>query len=107
MMKNNFGCLSYDTIKVNEHGLYIPNSFTPNGDGLNDRFIIPDFEKYMNASLGIFNRYGTRIYETNDPKKGWDGTFKGELCPPGSYVWILRTGINLQRTYKGSVTLIR
>jgi len=106
-VKNNYSCIASDTIMVNELGLYIPNAFTPNGDGLNDRFQILGFEKYINVSLRIFSRSGVQVFETTNPEEGWDGTFKGELCLPDTYAWILRWGSNFQRTSKGTITLIR
>ncbi|MEI6456305.1 MAG: gliding motility-associated C-terminal domain-containing protein, partial [bacterium] len=106
-VQNKFGCLAFDTIMVNELGLYIPNAFTPNGDGLNDRFQVLGFDQTGNVSMRIFNRWGVRVFETTNPEEGWDGTYGGQLCPPETYAWILRWGLNLQRTTKGTITLIR
>ena len=68
--------------------VYFPNAFTPNGDGLNDEFKVvtpsTDVEVF---SLSIFNRWGALIFQTNDISKGWDGTFKGTICPHGTYVF--------------------
>lgn len=68
--------------------VYIPNSFTPNGDRLNDNFIPKfncDFSKYI---LQVFNRWGEKVFETTNPYKGWDGTFQNVETPQGSYVYI-------------------
>jgi len=71
---------------------YVPNAFTPNGDNVNDVFKAEgegiDMDNYK---MSIFNRWGTKIFETNDMKKGWDGTYKGEIVPTGSYVWQIRS----------------
>jgi gliding motility-associated-like protein len=62
-----------------------PNAFTPNGDGRNDRFrpvLYGNMEEY---EISIYNRFGERVYQSNDPKSGWDGIYKGELCDVGMY----------------------
>ncbi|TRZ69755.1 MAG: hypothetical protein D4R97_09460, partial [Bacteroidetes bacterium] len=69
-----------------EYSLYIPNAFTPDGDGLNDVFRIT-YKGVENSSLRIFNRFGEEIFSTDDPISGWDGRFKGQLCPDGAYVY--------------------
>ncbi len=96
------------TIK-NNCGIYIPNSFTPNNDGLNDLFkptINLAFQKYR---FIIFNRYGKKIFETYEYWKGWDGTYKGKEQAMGSYVYrISFTNINGYETENnGTVLLIR
>jgi len=71
-----------------EIALFLPNSFTPNGDGLNDNFIPKGFglstESY---SFLIFNRWGEVVFETNNILEGWDGYFKGKLLSTGVYAW--------------------
>ncbi|HEU4716882.1 MAG TPA: T9SS type B sorting domain-containing protein, partial [Bacteroidia bacterium] len=88
--------------------LFIPNAFTPNGDGTNDIFFayginVSDFD------LMIFDRWGMLLYETNDMSKGWNGTFKGEKCQEDVYVWKLRYHDNLGNAYEktGHVSLVR
>ena len=69
---------------------YIPTGFSPNGDGLNDSFkVIGEGMDLANFKLMVFNQWGELIFESNDPKNGWDGTQKGELVPTGTYVWRL------------------
>jgi gliding motility-associated-like protein len=89
--------------------MYIPNAFTPNGDGHNDRFrFIPvgivDYKYFR-----IYNRWGAEIYSSTDFRAGWDGYFKGMPAPIDTYIWILEgvdyTGKEI--TKKGTVTLIR
>ncbi|MFA5782705.1 MAG: gliding motility-associated C-terminal domain-containing protein, partial [Bacteroidales bacterium] len=82
-------CSFSDTIKVTEAGsltMFFPNTFTPDGDGLNDIFTgIGDGASYFN--MRIFNRWGQQIFETDDQYKGWDGTY--QKCPVQQdvYVW--------------------
>jgi len=84
------GCKSTDTVQILWSGtpFYLPNAFTPNGDGLNDSFrAIPRYDYVNRYHMSIYNRWGQRIYETMDINKGWDGTFKGSPCMMGAYVF--------------------
>jgi gliding motility-associated-like protein len=78
---------------LNEFEVHIPNTFTPNRDGLNDYFL-PIFSDYgvelSFYTLEIFDRWDHLIYRSTDLKKGWDGKAKNELCQEGSYVYRLR-----------------
>ena len=83
-------CKSTDTIQILWSGtpFYLPNAFTPNGDGLNDTFgPIPRYDYVKKYHLSIYNRWGQRIYETTDINKGWDGTYKGSPSQAGAYVY--------------------
>lgn len=93
---SNQGC--YDTLQlpnvvyVNPRGfVYIPDAFTPNRDDRNDVFkpvglnLQKDFYTFQ-----IYNRWGQLIFESKDPEKGWDGTFNGQLCQSGVYVYKLQ-----------------
>jgi gliding motility-associated-like protein len=105
------GCEGRDTVFIKVYNgptFYVPNSFTPNGDGVNEIFrAIP--VGMANSYFRIFNRTGQLMFETSQYLKGWDGTFNGKLQPNGTYVWIV-TGTD--RDYKkvemkGTVNLIR
>ncbi|MDQ6763816.1 MAG: gliding motility-associated C-terminal domain-containing protein, partial [Bacteroidota bacterium] len=92
-----------------ETTVYIPNSFTPNNDGLNDYFkpiIAGVFEQYQ---LTIYNAYGQIVFSTNMIDKSWDGSFKGIQQKSGVFVYICKyksknEGVKL---IKGSLMLIR
>ncbi|CAN5177672.1 hypothetical protein BH09BAC1_BH09BAC1_01170 [soil metagenome] len=88
--------------------LYVPNVFTPNGDGRNDIFNVYGYG-YNEMLLQVFNRWGEKMFETTDPKAGWDGTFKGELMIPGVYVYQVTVYyLDGQEGYKkGSITLLK
>lgn len=111
-LKTTSGCITVDTqvVKINKNiVIYVPNAFTPNNDALNDYlkpFMIGIKElRYFK----IFNRWGELVYETKDPKKGWDGKFKGVPVQAHTLVWMLE-GIGVDnKTYnaKGSTVLIR
>lgn len=87
--------------------IFIPNSFTPNGDGKNDLF-----KAYGNIIAGInmkiFNQWGQLIYETSDVQSGWDGKQKGKLQPMGVYVYAIRVRLNNGEEVlrKGTVNLL-
>jgi gliding motility-associated-like protein len=106
------GCVGYDTVFVKVYEgpkYYIPNSFTPNGDGINDIFrAIPVGISYT-TYFRVYNRLGELVFETNKWLKGWDGTYKGKDQPNGTYVWIVYgTDRNLNKVIeKGTVNLIR
>ncbi|MBP9177755.1 MAG: gliding motility-associated C-terminal domain-containing protein, partial [Flavobacteriales bacterium] len=92
--------------------VYVPNSFTPNNDGINDRFL-PSLAGPVDVyELNIFDRWGERIHTTADRYAGWDGTYNGVLSQDGVYVWTLDyrvlgpTGVKSERLV-GHVTLLR
>lgn len=84
---------------------YIPNTFTPNGDGLNDVFFLAGAECLERARLEIYNRWGQLVFETDDPfNEFWDGTFQGKDVPQGVYPYIF---YHYRGQRKGTVTLFR
>lgn len=103
------GCYSYDTISVFFDGaIYVPNSFTPDGDGINDIFYaygidIKEFEMY------IFDRWGEKLFYSDDMEDGWNGTYKGTLVKNDTYVWkvIFKDVLDKRGELIGTVTLIR
>ena len=112
-VESNAGCTATDTIDITVYkvdpGLYVPNAFTPNGDGINDIFRpIPIGMKSLRY-FRVYNRSGQLIFSTSIQNLGWDGTFKGKAQDSDVYVWIVE-GVDYQgKTIfrKGSVTLIR
>lgn len=89
IVSNQYGC--WDTAYINvevtpEHRFYVPNTFTPNGDGLNDVFMpaVMGAEQYH---FMVFDRWGMLLFETYDLNSGWDGRFKGNKCQEDVYVW--------------------
>ncbi|WP_430405266.1 PKD domain-containing protein [Fluviicola sp.] len=72
--------------------LYAPNTFTPDGDEFNQNwFLYIDGIDIQQFNLQIFNRWGEVIWESNDPKGSWDGTYHGKIVPFGEYTWTLET----------------
>lgn len=82
------GCAASGKIRIVVYTpLRMPNAFTPNGDGKNDVFEIPPLSAQQIKYFAIYNRYGQRVFSTNDGKRGWNGRFNGILQPEGAYVW--------------------
>jgi gliding motility-associated-like protein len=71
----------------------VNNGFSPNGDGINDTFVIEGLDNYPSHKLQVFNRWGTEIYQTKEYYKGdWDGTWNNMPLPEGTYFYILDLG---------------
>lgn len=89
-------------------GIFIPNSFTPNGDGLNDMLKVYGY-KIKEMRLVVFNQWGEKLFESGDQARGWDGTFRGKAQPSGVYMYVCRMvltdGTVLDK--KGAINLIR
>jgi len=88
----NNSCNLYDTITVNpiedDPPLFIPNSFTPNSDGLNDTFTpAGNYESIVDFYMAIYNRWGQLVFETRDKNKGWDGIIDNETVQLGVYIY--------------------
>lgn len=100
-----------DTIPVPR--IYIPNAFTPNGDGVNDDFFVY-VRNESSFHLLIFDRWGEKLFETYNPLEGWNGTYRGKECNPGVYVYYVDAQFagnskpaDYDKYLKGSLTLIR
>jgi gliding motility-associated-like protein len=102
----NGGCVSKDSLIVKiVFDIEIPNTFTPNGDGVNDIWEI----KYLNtqpfATIQVFNRYGQLVYNGNASAAPFNGKFKNQDLPVGTYYYIIKS--SRAAPYKGYVTIIR
>jgi len=110
---NVFGCVDtvYKTVHIKPvFHMYIPNAFTPNQDGVNDHFYVAG-EGIIAANICIFNRWGERIYQTNNNTRGWDGTIKDgqKVAQQDVYVYdIIVTDVFGQKHHEyGRVNLVR
>ncbi|MFZ4520648.1 MAG: gliding motility-associated C-terminal domain-containing protein [Bacteroidales bacterium] len=107
-------CYNSDTTFVKVFEYFIPNAFSPNGDGVNDFFRVTGLYKNITFNMVIYDRWGQLVFESDDVDKGWDGLAGGQVCPPESYVWIVHIGFLGQDiitqgnvVFKGTVTIIR
>jgi gliding motility-associated-like protein len=109
---NSKACWSSDTLNVivvaDCGEMYVPNAFSPNHDGANDVLFVRGI-CLESMTFMIFNRWGEKIFETNDQKVGWDGTYKGEDMNTGVFVFRLegKTYDGKGFSIKGNITLIR
>lgn len=91
--------------------LFIPEGFSPNGDGINDLFVIRGIQDYPQNSIVIFNRWGNKVFETDAYNNTWDGRayfglVPGKELPIGTYFYVFHAGSGLA-TYKGTIYLNR
>ena len=108
---NSFGCTAVDNVTVEVISstiIYIPNIFSPSGDGANDEFRVLG-GPFQGFNMSIYDRWGLLLFQTSEATQGWDGTYNGKPVNSGVYVYIVR-GLFLNEEEvleKGNVTLVR
>ncbi len=102
------GCLATFSVLVEVmEPLYIPSAFSPNDDGLNDSWIIPNIGSFPQAEVYVYTRWGELVYSSKGSDKPWDGMYKQERVQTGIYTYQIRTGTGpLMSTYRGYLTVI-
>ncbi len=114
-VEDSLGCKDTASVTVylknficEEPYIFVPNAFTPDGDGNNDRFKVRG-NSIDELYLAVYNRWGEMVFETRDLNIGWDGTFKGKAMPPDVFGYYLQLKCLNGDEYfkKGNVTLIR
>ena len=98
------------SLTISESFLQMPNAFSPNGDGINDIYKAKDgYQSLTEFHAYIFNRWGQKLYEWNDPAGGWDGTYKGKPVKDGVYFCLVKAKGADGKTYniKKDVNLLR
>lgn len=106
-----YGCMNSDTVNVEISGymeVFVPNVFSPNGDGWNDVLQIQG-PRLFNYQIQIFDRWGKLMYESNDQKTYWDGKYQGQELAPQTFVYILvgETVLGEEIKQTGNVTIIK
>jgi gliding motility-associated-like protein len=106
------GCLETDTLKVVIAQMIqeIFSGFTPNGDGFNDKWVIPHAIEYgQKIEVQVFNRWGEKIFQSKGygGSNEWDGTYKGKPLPIGTYYYIITVDDGKTDPFTGTVTIIR
>lgn len=86
--------------------LIVSNTFTPNGDGVNDKWSVAGLRFYDGARISVFDKDGNRMFYTEIPDLGWDGTYNGKQLPIGSYFWVIEA-IEVGEMRRGLLNLIR
>jgi gliding motility-associated-like protein len=86
-----------------------PNAFTPNNDGRNDQFKVVAYGNQLRFQMSIYNRWGQRVFYGSSVAEGWDGTFGGKQCEPGSYYYVVdaKCFTGYEEHHKGDLILVR
>jgi gliding motility-associated-like protein len=101
------GCVTEEQVLIKVlKEIAAPNAFTPNGDGINDTWNIPDLDKYPAVTVDIFTRYGQKIYHSDGYGIPWDGTSNGTQLPQGVYYYVISTRFKNEKV-TGYVTILR
>ena len=114
---NSYGCGASDKIKItalcNNKVIFVPNTFSPNGDAINDRFYLRGKGLYLIKSMRIFNRLGQSVFQklnfaADSEAEGWDGTIYGRKLPSDVYIYYIEVMCNngVTMTIKGDITLL-
>jgi gliding motility-associated-like protein len=96
---------------IPDYTIFIPNSFTPNADGLNDMFkLFGNIPAIKNIEVTVFNRIGEKVYQSYYAEFEWDGKYQGKYVDPGVYVYLVKATFldnNTEKILKGGLTIIR
>lgn len=102
------GCRTSASVNIHVvRVLSVPNAFSPNGDGINDKWMITNIEGYPDCTVKVFNRYGQLVFNSVGYTKPWDGTYKGNALPVGTYYYIIDTKSAKFPGKQGDVTILR
>jgi len=107
---NSIGCVDSTSKSfyeiVPDSTLRIPNAFSPNGDGINDKWVIPGLVGALDVKLDIYNRWGQRVYTSHGAYEPWDGTYQGKPMPLGTFYYVLVVPAT-KHSYSGWVLLTK
>ncbi len=98
------------TIVKLQKQIYLPTAFTPNGDGLNDSWIIKNIENYNACIVQVYNRWGNKIFYSKGYNIPWNGTFNGLPLSPGAYYYFINLNSsngNSSNLLSGSITIVK
>ena len=103
------GCnTDMDTVRVKVYNdIYVPNAFSPDGNGYNDTWNIPALAAFPNFELYVYNRNGGLVYQCASIFVPWDGYYKGEPAAAGAYVYLIKLNNSIKRVLKGNLVLVR
>ncbi|WP_276498210.1 gliding motility-associated C-terminal domain-containing protein [Pontibacter litorisediminis] len=107
-VKDSRGCTATTTFVIEGQGdIDIPNGFTPNGDGINDTWVLKNLPSLFPGNrVTVYNRWGSEVFSSRGYSKPWDGTYKGKRLPDGTYYCIIELGDG-SAPIKTSVTIMR
>jgi gliding motility-associated-like protein len=95
------------TIYPSPQNIKIPNTFTPNGDGVNDVWNIGDLQFYPNCTVDIYTRWGRQLFQSRGYGQAWDGTYNGQPLPVGTYYYVIGLNDGTATRLSGYVVIIR
>jgi gliding motility-associated-like protein len=104
------GCVKVTVICKNEGDFSVPNAFTPDGDGNNDKFCLQGWSQCVKTfEVLIFDRWGAKLFESDKPDFCWDGVFNGQLLHAGVYTYVITASYDLAPNLvkKGNITILR
>ena len=103
------GCVASDSVVVTVLPTIIfPDGISPNADGANDEWIIDGIELFPNCEVEVYNRWGELLFQSVGYKENWDGTYKGEPLPVGTYYYVIDLKDPLfPDAYTGPITILR
>ena len=110
-ISDGFGCTTTRQVVVtilHNNDFFVPNSFSPNGDGHNDYLFLRG-NNLFGVRFSVYDRWGELVFETNNPSIGWDGSYKGKELNPGVFTYVVTINYSDGKTTSktGSVTLVR
>jgi gliding motility-associated-like protein len=101
------GCVTKDAMIVTAiNRMMPPNTFTPNGDGINDYWVIKNAEQYPESVVEVYTAAGQKIFRSVGYGQPWDGSFRGNPLPAGTYYFTIEPR-NGRKRFAGYVTLLR
>jgi gliding motility-associated-like protein len=102
------GCVAFDSVMITVYnGITIPNTFTPNGDGINDVWNIKSLDAFPECLVSVFDRYGSLVYQSRGYSTPWDGTRNGQKLPVGTYYYLINTQTAGMEPFAGPITILR
>jgi gliding motility-associated-like protein len=108
---NTNGCTNTDDVKITviPFCIKVVNAFSPNGDGINDRWVVTNGNCTSSIDVAVYNRYGNQVYRNTNYTNNWDGTYKGKPLADGTYYYVITYRLlnGTGRTLKGDVTILR
>ncbi len=114
VVTNAGGCTGVSNVVVKvipSYDVFVPNAFTPNGDGVNDYWqLFGNMKSFKQIEVMVFNRIGEKVFESNDINFKWDGSYQGKFGQPGVYTYVAKfvwLNNHSDANYKGTVTLLR
>ena len=106
---NDSGCVAIDSVTIEViPQIVFPNGFSPNGDGKNDTWVIDYIDRYPDALVEVYNRWGEMLFHSIGYKEEWDGIYKGKPLPVGTYYYIINLNHpDIPEPYTGPITIMR